>query len=144
MAKDKQSLPLRGKKKNYTHAVGRRREASARVRLYKGSGDNLVNGELIGKYFPGDLSRSVWMKPFELLDVEEKYYATAKVTGGGRNGQLDAFALGLARAFSKLNPEKFRSILKKAGLLASDPRTRERRKVGMGGKARRKKQSPKR
>src|SRR3972149_2519141 len=99
------------KKKNYTYAIGRRREASARVRLYKGTGDNLVNGIIIGKYFPGEISRSYWTKPFEILGVEGKYYATARVLGGGKNGQLDAFVLALSRAFSKLNPEKFRSIL---------------------------------
>lgn len=131
-------------KKNYTHAVGRRREASARVRLFKGQGDTLVNGELVGKYFPGNVSKAYWTRPFEVLEIEGKYYATAKVVGGGKNGQLDAFVFGLSRALAKLNPEKFRAALKKAGLLTSDPRTRERRKVGMGGKARRKKQSPKR
>ncbi len=135
---------VKTKKKNYTYGVGRRREASARVRLYKGAGDNLVNGQLIGKYFPGETSRSVWMKPFEVLEIEGKYYVTGRVIGGGKNGQLDAFSLALSRALSLLKPDKYRAVLKKAGLLTSDPRTRERRKVGMGGKARRKKQSPKR
>ncbi|HEX6977017.1 MAG TPA: 30S ribosomal protein S9 [Patescibacteria group bacterium] len=131
-------------KKNYSYAVGRRRESSARVRVFRGSGDNMVNGMVIGKYFEGDVARHYWNKPFEILEVEGKYYATAKVVGGGKNGQLDAFVLGLSRALSKIKPDKYRTPLKKAGLLSSDPRIRERRKVGTGGRARRKKQSPKR
>jgi len=132
------------KKKNFTYAVGRRRSASARVRLHKGKEQNLVNGEPIGKYFFGDVLKSKWEMPFKLTDTVGKYYITVKVVGGGKNGQLDAVVHGTARAFSKLNSEKFRSPLKKAGLLTRDSRTRERRKVGTGGKARRKKQSPKR
>ena len=66
------------------------------------------------------------------------------VAGGGLSGQLDAAVLGMARALDKLDPEKFHPILRSKGYLTRDPRTRERRKVGMGGKARRKKQSPKR
>ena len=64
--------------------------------------------------------------------------------GGGKKGQLGAVTHGMARAFDKLDREKFRPELKKAGLLTRDSRTRERRKIGTGGKARRKKQSPKR
>jgi len=73
-----------------------------------------------------------------------KYYVTVKVVGGGKNGQLDAVVHGIARAFDKADREKFRPPLKRAGLLTRDARVRERRKVGTGGKARRKKQSPKR
>ncbi len=131
-------------KKNYAYGVGRRRESSARVRVFRGTGDNLVNDIVIGKYFEGDVARHYWNKPFEVLELEGKYYATARVIGGGKNGQLDAFVLGLSRALSKIKPDKYRSPLKKAGLLSSDSRIRERRKVGTGGRARRKKQSPKR
>lgn len=132
------------KNKNYTYAVGRRREASARVRLFKGRKESLVNGEVIGKYFPGDVMRTSWIKPFSLTETTGKYYVTVKVKGGGKMGQLGAVAHGTARALAEANPEKFRPVLKKAGLLTRDSRTRERRKVGTGGKARRKKQSPKR
>ncbi len=137
MAKTKKEL------KNYTYAVGRRKEASARVRLYKGNKESLVNGEVIGKYFPGDAMRSKWQLPFSLTQTEGKYYVTVRVLGGGKNGQLEATVHGIARAFAKLN-EKFKSSLKPAGLLTRDARKKERRMVGTGGKARRKKQSPKR
>jgi len=69
---------------------------------------------------------------------------SVNVTGGGVMGQLDAVTHGIARALAKVDKEEFRPVLKKAGLLTRDSRIRERRKVGMGGKARRKKQSPKR
>lgn len=131
-------------KKDYTYVVGRRRESSARVRLYKGDGQSVVNDQPIGQYFPGIIDRSFWMKPFELTQSLGKYFVTVKVEGGGKKGQLGAVVLGVARAFEKLNSEKYRLVLKKAGLLTRDDRTRERRKVNTGGKARRKKQSPKR
>jgi small subunit ribosomal protein S9 len=132
------------KKKNYTFAVGRRKTASVRVRLLKGSEESTVNGILIEKYFSQFAKFTPWNKPFDLTDTSSKYYFTAKVTGGGKNAQLEALVLGISRALVSLKPEKYRPVLKKAGLLRRDPRERERRKVGMGGKARRRKQSPKR
>lgn len=131
-------------KKDYIYAVGRRRVASARVRLYKGKKESLVNGKLIGEYFPGEVMRIRWTKPFEVAGVFEKYYVTVKVEGGGKWGQLDAVVHGISRALAKADPEKFRAVIKKEGLLTRDHRKRERRMVGTGGKARRKKQSPKR
>ncbi len=126
------------------HAVGRRKESIARIRLYKGKGETLVNNLPIGEYFPSEVSRVAHTSPFELTDTAGKYYATIKVSGGGKNGQLGAVVHGLSRALASLDKENFRPVLKKAKLLTRDSRTRERRKVGMGGKARRKKQSPKR
>jgi small subunit ribosomal protein S9 len=132
------------KKPNYIYAVGRRKSASARIRLFKGKGESTVNGIAFEKYFPGDIFNSFWTKPFDLTDTKEKYYVTVNVRGGGKNGQLEAASLGISRALSLADKDKFRFSLKKAGLLSRDSRIRERRKVGMGGKARRKKQSPKR
>jgi len=137
-------MPRKKTKKNYVYAVGRRRRASARVRLYRGKEENLVNNLVIGKYFPGEAMRTKWQMPFKLTDTLDKYYVTVKVVGGGKKGQLDAVAHATAKAFAELKPEKYREILKKAGLLTRDSRIRERRKVGTGGKARRQKQSPKR
>jgi len=131
-------------KKGFTYAAGKRKTSSARVRLYSGQGDSMVNGLLIGKYFPGESMRILWSKPFELTDTLGKFYITAKVAGGGRKGQLDAVVQATAKALSSLDLVNFRLPLKKAGLLTRDARERERRKVGTGGKARRAKQSPKR
>ena len=134
----------RKKKINYTYAVGRRRSASARVRLFKGRSQSLVNDAPIEEYFPGEIFKDYFTKPFKLTETLGKYYVTVKVVGGGKKGQLGATVHGIARALAKLDAENLRSPLKKAGLLTRDSRVRERRKVGTGGKARRKKQSPKR
>ena len=134
----------RTKKKNWIYAAGRRRSASARVRLFKGKGENMVNGQPIEKYFPGAVQKITWTKPFKVAEIMDKYFVTVKVVGGGKNGQLGAVVHGIARALDKANREKFRPALKREGLLTRDARVRERRKVGTGGKARRKKQSPKR
>jgi small subunit ribosomal protein S9 len=122
----------------YTFAVGRRKSASARVRLYKGTGENMINGKKVIEFI------AQLAKPFKLTETVGKYFFTAKVAGGGKEGQTEAIIHGISRAFVKLDPEKFRVVLKKANLLTRDSRVRLRRMVGTGGKARRKKQSPKR
>lgn len=130
-------------KKNYIYAVGRRKEASARVRLYKGEGEGVVNGLPWGVYFQNPISKAIWEKPFELTGTLGKYNLTARVVGGGKEAQLQAAVHAIAKALAQEKKE-YRNILKKAGLLTRDARVRERRKVGTGGKARRLKQSPKR
>ncbi len=137
-------MPKKTKKPNYIFSVGRRRTAAARIRLYSKKGDIIVNDQPIAKYFPGDIAQKLYLEPFSICNVPEKYSATIKVSGSGKVGQLGAVIHGLARALIKVDEEKFRPVLKKRGLLTRDPRKRERRKVGTGGKARRKKQSPKR
>lgn len=131
-------------KKDFIFAVGRRRASRARVRLHKGKEQHMVNGQSIGEYFPGVLAARAWSRPFQLTKTEGKYYVTVKVEGGGKQGQLGALVHGIARTFVKADEEKFKLLLRKEGLLTRDSRMKERRKVGTGGKARRKKQSPKR
>jgi len=144
-------------KTDYFYAVGRRKESSARVRLYASIKEGqmwndqpvskdqiLVNGMPIEKYFPGPLNKAKYQLPLVLTNTLGKYAVTIKVEGGGKAGQLGALILGLARALSLANKEKNRPVLKSKKLLKVDARVRERRKVGTGGKARRKKQSPKR
>ena len=134
----------RGRKKAYIYAIGRRKTATARVRLFKGKGDLVVNKQPIEKYFPGEVNKIIYTKPFQVTETEGKYYATIKVEGSGKNGQLGAVSHGLARALDKENPEVYHLPLKKAGLLTRDPRMKERRKPGLAQSARAKKQSPKR
>jgi small subunit ribosomal protein S9 len=131
------------KKINYTYAIGRRKSASARVRLFHGKGENTVNGLAFAKYFTVPNSNVVWEKAFRLTETTGKYFVTVKVAGGGKISQLEATVQAMARALAKVKTD-FRAPLKKAGLLTRDSRIRERRKIGMGGKSRRKKQSPKR
>lgn len=129
--------------KKFVYAVGRRKEAAARVRLFKGKEESMVNGKSAKDYFPTGLQTTVF-RPLQVTESQEKYYFTAKILGGGARGQADALALGVARALVATDGEEYKGKLKNLGLLTRDPRIRQRRMVGMGGKARRKKQSPKR
>lgn len=131
-------------KKDYVYATGKRRTASARARIYRGKGITLVNGKEVSKYFSSLVTRELVFKPFKILDISEKYYATVKVVGGGLSGQLTAVAHSIAKALAKVEKENFRPLLKQSGLLTRDSRIRQRRMVGTGGKSRRAKQSPKR
>lgn len=157
MAKDKKSekniTEKEVVKKDYVFAVGRRKESVARVRLYlKDSiawgvevkkGEIIVNKRSALEYF-GKEAEKVLREPLRVTNTEKKFAVTVVAQGGGKVGQLGAITLGIARALDKFDKEKFHSILKKRDFLTRDARVRERRKVGMGGKARRKKQSPKR
>ncbi len=138
-------------KANYTYAVGRRKTANARVRIYKSKsvpgmdGVQLtVNGKPAEQYFPGETAKAAYRKPFILTETLTKMSASVVVAGSGKTGQLDAVIHGIARALALLDRDAFRATLKTAGLLTRDPRTRQRRMIGTGGKARRAKQSPKR
>lgn len=130
--------------KNYTFTVGRRKTAVARVRLYSGRGETVVNSQPLGSYFAGVSPEVIWQEPFAVTKTVNKYWATIKVAGGGKKSQLDAVRLGLARALVVVDADAYKTVLRNKGLLTRDARARERRKVGTGGKARRKKQSPKR
>jgi small subunit ribosomal protein S9 len=125
-------------------AVGRRKTATARVRVYKEAGDFVVNDKVVGEYFANIPQASMrYTQPFVLTDSQGKYAVTIKVGGSGIQAQLDAVIHGISRALVKMNPD-YRTLLKKEGLLSRDDRMRETRKIGTGGKARRAKQSPKR
>jgi small subunit ribosomal protein S9 len=141
---------------SYYEAVGRRRTATARVRLYvvKDSitlsgttvekGAISVNGRPIEKYFFGEISKKLYFEPFRTTNTMNRFATTIKTSGGGLMGQLDAIVLGISRALEKVDKEKFRPILKKRGFMTRDPRAKQRRKAGFAGKSRAKKQSPKR
>lgn len=124
-------------------AVGRRKEASARVRLSPGNGQITVNGKPIGGYFAGPILQKQYSKPQEVTKTTGKYAISIKVVGGGQFSQLDAVIHGISRAIAKAEPS-LRTALKKEGLLTRDARVKERRKYGLAQKARAKKQSPKR
>lgn len=141
----KSSLPT------YTYALGRRKSATARTRLYQSASvpghagvQLMVNGQSAESYFPGETAKSRYRKPFFLTQTLTKFSASVVVAGSGKMGQLDALVHGISRALVRLDSGSYRSTLKSAGLLTRDPRTRERRMIGTGGKSRRKKQSPKR
>ncbi|MCA9369696.1 MAG: 30S ribosomal protein S9 [Pseudomonadales bacterium] len=128
----------------YFEGIGRRKVATARVRLYPAGGDASVNGVLIGEYFRGIYgAEKQYMKPLQLTDMKDTFTLVATVSGSGISAQLDAIAHGVARALIKYDPA-LRTFLKPEGLLTRDDRMKETRKIGMGGSARRKRQSPKR
>ena len=132
------------KKQDYTYAVGRRKTATARVRLFSKKGDLIVNEMPAGKYFSSENDQQAYLKPLKLTGTLGKFSFSVKVEGSGKAGQLGAVVHGVSRALAKLNEEEYRPVLKKHGLLTRDSRKKERTKVGTGGKSRRSKQSPKR
>jgi len=132
------------KKIDYINGLGRRKSSIARIRLYRGKGESTVNGMPAEKYFEGAVALKTLTRPFGITETSDKFYFTAKVNGGGKEGQLDALVLALSRTLVEVAPEKNKILLKKLDLLTRDSRVRQRRMVGMGGKSRRKRQSPKR
>jgi len=130
--------------KKYTYAVGRRKSSVATIKLYSGKGNFVVNTLPIDKYFPGENSKLKYNQPFELTDTVSKHDLEAKISGGGKEGQLEALVLAISRALKIINESANKLPLRNAGLLTVDSRVRQRRQVGTGGKARRQKQSPKR
>ncbi len=145
------------KKPEFYQAVGRRKTANARVRLYPvvsreiSVGDKiikkdeiLVNGRSINQYFPGEISKKIYNKPFEVTNTSGRFAVSVLVEGSGLQGQLDAVVHGISRALVVIDKDTYKPLLKKQGLITRDPRMRERRKAGLAGKARAGKQSPKR
>ncbi|MFW0111036.1 30S ribosomal protein S9 [Rothia sp. P4278] len=112
-------------------AVGRRKEAVARVRLVPGTGKWTVNGRELDNYFPNKLHQQEVNDPFKLLELEGAYDVFARISGGGPSGQAGALRLGVARALNEIDTENNRPALKKAGFLTRDARVIERKKAGL-------------
>ena len=114
----------------YYEGVGRRKEASARVRIMSGSGDFIVNGKKVDDFFPrfGDLD--VVLSPLTDAGSKGSVDVTVMVKGGGTTGQVGAVRMGLARALVKMNPELDRAM-RHGGHLTRDPRVKERKKPGL-------------
>lgn len=141
-------------RKSYHGASGRRKTATARVRLYLANegvevdgqklarGEIVVNGIPIEKYFSGPMARDLYTEVFRTTNTVGRFVTTVKVRGSGKSGQLGAVVLGIARALVKFDP-KLKAILRKKGMMTRDPRAKERKKPGLMG-ARKEKQSPKR
>ena len=129
--------------KHYHYALGRRKSATARVRLTSGKGLFTINDKPAAEYFAdskyllGKLDQ-----PFTAVDLNGKYDMSARVTGGGHEGQVEAIRLGIAKALV-VAQEDLKSTLKRADLLSRDSRERERKKFGLRG-ARKQRQFTKR
>ncbi len=123
-------------------ATGRRKESVARVRLYDGSGQFVLNGRALENFFPTMAQRIRVMEPLQVAQVIGRFDVQATLEGGGTTGQADALRLGIARALVDYDPE-LRPVLKRGGFLTRDARRVERKKYGLR-KARRAPQYTKR
>ncbi len=124
MAEGKKEKKAKGQ---YYQAVGRRKESTSTVRLFKGKGNFVVNDKPIVEYFPSEVEQADLVEPFRVTETEGKFHGTIRVRGGGKSGQLGAIVLGFARALVKFE-EKLRKPLRDAGLLTRDSRVKERKK----------------
>jgi small subunit ribosomal protein S9 len=116
----------------YFLGTGRRKTATARVRVKGGTGVVEINGKAVDDYFGHDNFSRLALGPLATTELKEKVDVFANVQGGGDTGQAGAVAHGIARALLKFNPE-LRPALKKAGHLTRDPREKERKKAGQPG-----------
>ncbi|MFC3591802.1 MULTISPECIES: 30S ribosomal protein S9 [Microbacterium] len=112
-------------------AVGRRKQAIARVRIIPGSGSFTVNGRTLEDYFPNKLHQQLITDPFTVLNLNGAYDVIARINGGGPSGQAGALRLAIARALNEVDRENNRPTLKKAGFLTRDARVIERKKAGL-------------
>jgi len=117
------------KEARYTESVGRRKTATARVRITEAKTSSmLVNGKMADEYFPLDVMVKMAFSPLTLLGAT--YAVSAHVQGGGQKAQAEAIRLGLSRAMIEVTPEQ-RKDLKVRGFLKRDPRAKERKKFGL-------------
>ena len=128
--------------KAYFYGLGRRKSATARVRVMNGKGSITINKMPANEYFAdSSMLMNDLKKPFAVIE-NDKFDVTVLVSGGGHAGQVDAISLGIAKALVAMN-EDLKATLKKAELLGRDPRERERKKFGLKG-ARKQRQFTKR
>jgi small subunit ribosomal protein S9 len=130
-------------KNDYFYALGRRKSATARVRLTGGKGTITVNDKPAEEYFAD--SKYLLTKlsqPFTVLGQENKFAISVHVSGGGHDGQVEAIRLGISKALVTMD-ENLKGTLKRADLLGRDSREKERKKFGLKG-ARKQRQFTKR
>jgi small subunit ribosomal protein S9 len=114
----------------YYEAVGRRKRAVARVRLYPGDGQIVINNASLDQYFGRPQDWRDVLAPLKLTDTESQFNVSVLVKGGGITGQAQATRHGVARALLVVMPE-LRPALRRAGYLTRDPREKERKKPGL-------------
>jgi small subunit ribosomal protein S9 len=114
----------------YYEAVGRRKRAVARVRLYPGTGEVVINGKPLKEYFGRPQDWRNVTGPLELTDNEGQFNTSVLVNGGGVTGQAHAIRHGVARALMEADPD-LKLTLRRAGFLTRDPREKERKKPGL-------------
>lgn len=126
----------------YYQGVGRRKRASARVRLYPGDGTIIVNDLPMEEYFPRLADQRAILQPLDMTGMRDSFNVSIKVQGGGISGQAGAVSLGIARALCHRDEElpapapgiasqRLRPALRRAGFLTRDAREKERKKPGL-------------
>lgn len=129
--------------KKYTYGLGRRKSATATVRLYKGKGGMTINGKPALEYLSNNKTYLAEITdPLAVAEKQKEYDITVLVKGGGLAGQVDAIKLAISKALVIEAPD-LRPVLKKAGWMSRDPREKERKKYGLKS-ARRREQFSKR
>ena len=129
-------VEVQPKKEQLALTTGRRKEATARVKLLPGSGQVQVNGKVLHEYFRRP-AHQVWVRqPLEVTSTLAKFDVVATVAGGGLTGQSGAVRHGIARALVEADPT-LRVVLRRGGYLTRDPRMKERKKYGQKGARRR-------
>lgn len=117
--------------RKFIYAIGRRKSAIAKIRLYsKGAGTFMVNGKTLANYFPTAILQQAAIRPLTVANMADQYDAVVDVVGGGPRGQSDAMKLAVARALVKADTG-YKITIKKAGLLTRDARVKERKKFGL-------------
>lgn len=114
----------------YTYSLGKKKTASAQVKLFEGKGDSTINGRALGEYIGRKDLFDVVFAPLKLCKLDDKTYFTVEVQGSGESAQASAIAHGLARALAEKDAGN-RTVLKAAGLLTRDARKVERKKPGL-------------
>ena len=114
----------------FEYGTGRRKTATARTRIYAGSGGILVNGRPYEEYFPRKTLQMIIRQPLTLCKVADKVDVRVNVAGGGVSGQAAAVRHGISRALLMVDPA-LRPVLKKAGFLTRDARKKERKQYGL-------------
>jgi small subunit ribosomal protein S9 len=118
------------KNAKYFYGLGRRKEATARVRLYVGQGNSTANGKTLDEYFGDANMVNEAYAPLKLVGVMDKYHISATLAGGGKSSQAEAIRLGISRALVEID-EANKTTLRKVGYLTRDPREKERKKPGL-------------
>ncbi len=115
----------------YQEGIGRRKRASARVRIFAGgTGNIIINEKSLEEYFPRSGDADILRGPLRVAELDSAFDVTVKVNGGGVTGQRDAVKMGLARALVKYD-ENLRPPMRKGGFLTRDSREKERKKPGL-------------
>ena len=116
---------------HYYEGLGRRKTATARVRLFpEGSGKVVINDRPLNEHFSREWDILHLTGPLKATDTEESFDITVRVKGGGISGQSGAIRMGIARALLKVDPD-LRSVLRRGGFLTRDSREKERKKPGL-------------